>query len=76
MSDLVRAAQARFRSSLSLFRSRLTASTDAGMVTVEYAIGTIAAAALATLLWEVARSPEVFSLIQQVFSKALTIPNG
>jgi hypothetical protein len=47
---------------------------DAGMVTVEYAIGTIAAAALATLLWTVARSPWVLHLIEQVFARALTLP--
>jgi hypothetical protein len=47
---------------------------QAGMVTVEYAIGTIAAAALATLLWTIARSPGVYQLIEQLFAKALTFP--
>jgi hypothetical protein len=56
---------------------RRDAHSDAGqhgMVTVEYAIGTMAAAALATLLWTIAHSPFVLRLIEQVFARALTLP--
>lgn len=45
---------------------------ELGMVTVEYAMGTLAAAFLATVLWLVVHSPKVYELIQQVFVGTLS----
>ncbi|QKG23947.1 hypothetical protein ACTIVE_5590 [Actinomadura verrucosospora] len=41
------------------------------MSTAEYAVGTIAAAAFATLLYKIVNSPEVHTLLQGIIKKAL-----
>ncbi|MBO2464181.1 DUF4244 domain-containing protein [Actinomadura sp. LCR2-06] len=46
-------------------------SGDRGMSTAEYAVGTIAAAAFATLLYKIVNSPEVHTLLQGIIKKAL-----
>lgn len=45
---------------------------DLGMVTVEYAMGTLAAAFLATVLWLVAHNPAVLSTITHIFVGSLS----
>ncbi|MGH3239467.1 MAG: DUF4244 domain-containing protein [Spirillospora sp.] len=46
---------------------------DQGMSTAEYAIGTIAAAAFATVLFKIVTSPQVKSLLLQIIEKALRL---
>ncbi|WP_326598282.1 DUF4244 domain-containing protein [Streptomyces sp. NBC_01803] len=44
---------------------------DAGMSTAEYAVGTLAAAALAAVLYQVVTSGAVTDALQQVVERAL-----
>ncbi|MFA1541614.1 DUF4244 domain-containing protein [Actinomadura monticuli] len=46
---------------------------DRGMSTAEYAVGTIAAAAFAGLLFKIVTSSQVKSLLLQIIEKALKI---
>ncbi|MEU5989943.1 DUF4244 domain-containing protein [Spirillospora sp. NPDC047418] len=46
---------------------------DHGMSTAEYAVGTIAAAAFAGLLFKILTSSQVKSLLLQIIEKALKI---
>ncbi|MFI6514404.1 DUF4244 domain-containing protein [Spirillospora sp. NPDC050679] len=46
---------------------------DAGMSTVEYAVGTVAAAAFAGLLFKIASSPEVRTMLLGIIKKALAL---
>ncbi|MWA06890.1 DUF4244 domain-containing protein [Actinomadura sp. LD22] len=46
-------------------------SGDRGMSTAEYAVGTIAAAAFATLLFKIVQSPEVRTMLAGIIKKAL-----
>ena len=46
---------------------------DDGMTTAEYAIGTIAAAALATTLYVLLSSDAVSELLRELVKKALTV---
>jgi hypothetical protein len=46
---------------------------DRGMSTAEYAVGTIAAAAFAGLLFKILTSSQVKSLLLQIIEKALKI---
>lgn len=46
-------------------------SGDRGMSTAEYAVGTIAAAAFATLLFKIVTSPEVHTMLTGIIKKAL-----
>ncbi|MEV4674304.1 DUF4244 domain-containing protein [Actinomadura sp. NPDC049382] len=48
-------------------------SVDRGMSTAEYAVGTIAAAAFAGLLFKIVTSSQVRSLLLQIIEKALKI---
>ncbi|MFF4236259.1 DUF4244 domain-containing protein [Actinomadura geliboluensis] len=48
-------------------------SADRGMSTAEYAVGTIAAAAFAGLLFKIVTSSQVRSLLLQIIEKALKI---
>ncbi|MFJ9415311.1 DUF4244 domain-containing protein [Streptomyces sp. NPDC101227] len=48
-----------------------TTERDRGMVTAEYAIGTLAACALAAVLYKVVTSGVVADLLQGVLEKAL-----
>ena len=46
---------------------------DRGMSTAEYAVGTIAAAAFAGLLYKIVTSPQVKELLLQIIEKALKL---
>jgi hypothetical protein len=46
---------------------------DEGMSTAEYAVGTIAAAAFAGLLFKIVTSPEVRSLLLGIIRRALQL---
>lgn len=49
-------------------------STDAGMSTAEYAIGTLAACAFAALLYKVVTSSQILSLLTGLVTRALHAP--
>ncbi|WP_371412944.1 DUF4244 domain-containing protein [Mycolicibacterium sp. GF69] len=55
------------------FRARLTLLivTDDGMSTVEYAIGTIAAAAFGAILYTVVTGDSIVSALTNIISRAL-----
>jgi hypothetical protein len=55
-------------------RARLTllAVDEAGMSTVEYAIGTIAAAAFGAILYSVVTGDSIVSALTNIISRALT----
>jgi Protein of unknown function (DUF4244) len=46
---------------------------DRGMSTAEYAVGTVAAAAFAGLLFKIVTSPEVRQLLTGIIKKALQL---
>ncbi|TQM72104.1 uncharacterized protein DUF4244 [Actinomadura hallensis] len=46
---------------------------DRGMSTAEYAVGTIAAAAFASLLFKIVTSSQVKQLLLQIIEKALNL---
>jgi hypothetical protein len=46
-------------------------AADAGMNTAEYAVGTLAAVAFATVLYKILTSPAVQSALSSVITKAL-----
>ncbi|HEU5155999.1 MAG TPA: DUF4244 domain-containing protein [Streptosporangiaceae bacterium] len=46
---------------------------DEGMSTAEYAVGTVAAAAFAGLLFKIVTSPEVRTLLSGIIRKALQL---
>lgn len=46
---------------------------DAGMSTAEYAVGTVAAAAFAGLLFKIVTSPEMRTLLSGIIRKALQL---
>lgn len=56
---------------LSRRMARLKQSTDAGMTTAEYAVGTLAACAFAAVLMAVVRSGPVKSALAKVITAAL-----
>ncbi|WP_370413530.1 DUF4244 domain-containing protein [Streptomyces fradiae] len=53
---------------------RAAARRDAGMSTTEYAMGTIAAAAFAAVLYKVLTSGTVSKALESVIGKALDVP--
>ncbi|MFC5723530.1 DUF4244 domain-containing protein [Streptomyces gamaensis] len=53
---------------------RVRAGGDAGMSTAEYAVGTLAACALAAVLYKVVTSGAVSAALQEVIGKALHAP--
>ncbi|MFI8517763.1 DUF4244 domain-containing protein [Streptomyces sp. NPDC085481] len=53
---------------------RVAARRDAGMSTTEYAMGTIAAAAFAAVLYKVLTSGAVSKALESVIGKALDAP--
>ncbi|WP_254705463.1 DUF4244 domain-containing protein [Streptomyces vilmorinianum] len=53
---------------------RVTARRDAGMTTSEYAMGTIAAAAFAAVLYKIVTSGSVSGALESVIGKALDAP--
>ena len=46
---------------------------DEGMATAEYAVGTVAAAGFAGILWKILTSEWVVELIKAIFSKAFSM---
>lgn len=53
-------------------RLRLLATDEAGMSTVEYAIGTIAAAAFGAILYSVVTGDSIVGALTNLISRALT----
>ena len=57
------------------FNASMAAGTsESGMSTAEYAIGTVAACAFAAVLYKVITSTEVLSLLSGVVTRALHVP--
>ncbi|MFE0641259.1 DUF4244 domain-containing protein [Streptomyces sp. NPDC058877] len=57
------------------WRARQTAAgSDAGMTTSEYAVGTIAAAAFAAVLYKIVTSGAVSGALESMIGKALDAP--
>ncbi|MGW0465399.1 DUF4244 domain-containing protein [Streptomyces sp. NPDC003027] len=56
------------------WRARATARSDRGMTTSEYAMGTIAAAAFAAVLYKIVTSGTVSAALESVIGKALDAP--
>ncbi|MFB7369252.1 DUF4244 domain-containing protein [Streptomyces sp. NPDC056222] len=56
------------------WRARRTARSDSGMTTSEYAMGTIAAAAFAAVLYKIVTSGGVSGALESVIGKALDAP--
>lgn len=56
-----------------LQRVRCAAGGDAGMSTVEYAIGTIAAAAFAAVLYKVVTGGAITSALTELVQQALAV---
>ncbi|HEX4251954.1 MAG TPA: DUF4244 domain-containing protein [Pseudonocardia sp.] len=54
-------------------RLRVALAGDAGMSTAEYAIGTIAAAAFAAVLYAVVRGDGVVSALTSIVQRALSV---
>ena len=54
-------------------RGRHRARGDEGMSTAEYAVGTVAAAAFAGLLFKIVTSPEVRTLLLGIIRKSLQL---
>jgi hypothetical protein len=54
-------------------QSRQTGSSEAGMTTAEYAVGTVAACGFAGVLYKVITSPIVIDLLKAVISKAFSL---
>jgi hypothetical protein len=54
--------------------ARWRTTSDAGMSTAEYAIGTVAACAFAALLYKVVTSSQILDLLSGVVSRALHVP--
>lgn len=54
-------------------RSRARLGRDGGMSTAEYAVGTVAAAAFAGLLFKIVTSSEVRTLLTGIIRKALQL---
>ncbi|GAA2074689.1 DUF4244 domain-containing protein [Actinomadura alba] len=54
-------------------RSRGRHARDDGMSTAEYAVGTVAAAAFAGLLFKIVTSPEVRRLLLDIVKRALQL---
>ncbi|MDY6871635.1 MAG: DUF4244 domain-containing protein [Actinomycetota bacterium] len=61
------------KATLEEFQARLTvlAVDDAGMSTVEYAIGTVAAAAFGAILYTVVTGDSIVSALTNIISRAL-----
>ncbi|WP_327375530.1 DUF4244 domain-containing protein [Streptomyces sp. NBC_01216] len=56
------------------WRVRRAAADDAGMTTSEYAMGTIAAAGFAAVLYKIVTSESVSGALESVIGKALDAP--
>ena len=51
-------------------KARISPEGDDGMATAEYAVGTVAAAGFAGILWKILTSEWVVELLKALFSKA------
>jgi Protein of unknown function (DUF4244) len=60
-------------SKLTALRRRFRDAHDRGMSTAEYAVGTVAAAAFAGLLFKILTSPEVRRMLLTIIHRALTL---
>lgn len=58
---------------LNALRRRCRNCCDRGMSTAEYAVGTVAAAAFAGILFKIVTSPEVRRMLLGIIHKALTL---
>ena len=58
---------------LTALRRRCRDAHDRGMSTAEYAVGTVAAAAFAGLLFKILTSPEVRRMLLTIIHRALTL---
>ena len=58
---------------LSALRRHCRDAHDRGMSTAEYAVGTVAAAAFAGLLFKILTSPEVRRMLLTIIHRALTL---
>ena len=58
---------------LTALRRRFRTAGDRGMSTAEYAVGTVAAAAFAGLLFKIVTSPEVRRMLLAIIHRALTL---
>ncbi len=54
-------------------RRQLRRAAQAGMSTAEYAVGTVAAAAFAGLLFKIVTSPEVRKMLLAIIHRALSM---
>ncbi|MET9291647.1 DUF4244 domain-containing protein [Streptomyces sp. NPDC003077] len=54
--------------------TRLRTAADRGMATAEYAMGTLAACALAAVLYKVVTGGSVRAALQSLIEKALHVP--
>jgi Protein of unknown function (DUF4244) len=61
------------RAPFMIVRSRWRRGRDEGMSTAEYAVGTVAAAAFAGLLFKIVTSHEVRTLLTGIIRKALQL---
>lgn len=57
----------------SILWSRCRAGRDSGMSTAEYAVGTVAAAAFAGLLFKVVTSPQIRQMLTGIIHRALSL---
>ncbi|MEU9121301.1 DUF4244 domain-containing protein [Streptomyces sp. NPDC048506] len=55
-------------------RLRRASADDRGMATAEYAMGTLAACALAVVLYKVVTSPAVKAMLQSLLERGLHAP--
>jgi hypothetical protein len=59
------------RTLLARFQQLRAEAADAGMNTAEYAVGTLAAVAFATVLYKVVTSPGIQSALSAIVARAL-----
>lgn len=55
-----------------LWRRLRSGARDAGMTTAEYAVGTVAAAAFAVVLYKIISGSQVSTLLTSIVKRALT----
>lgn len=67
----------RYRTVLAAIRRRLSrlpaAASEAGMTTAEYAVGTVAAVAFASVLFKVVQSAQVRAALSHIVTSALNV---
>jgi hypothetical protein len=65
-----RTAPARLAAAVQSRQAKADTSSDSGMTTAEYAVGTVAACGFSGVLYKVITSPTVLDLLKSVISKA------